>query len=145
MDESADFGVMMTCWSNRRSMFSWPTPIDLRVDRGPSVKSPRRLARLAVPRIMRSDFALPRGMSCPERFRTASDQSDLSAVIVRTLEGPDAVRVRFNGETIRVDAGDRWTSRVTAQLASKNSQAFTSTVLHRARLTPNEGAAHYRP
>ena len=84
-------------------------------------------------------------MSCPERFRTTSDQSDLSAVIVRTLEGPDAVRVRFNGETIRVDAGDRWTSRVTAQLAPKNSQAFTSTVLHRARLTPNEGAAHYHP
>ena len=66
-------------------------------------------------------------------------------MIVRTLEGPDAVRVRFNGETICLDAGDRWTGRVTAQLASKNSQAFTTTVLHTARLTPNEGSAHYHP
>ena len=66
-------------------------------------------------------------------------------MIVRTLEGPDAVRVRFIGETIRVDAGDRWTGRVAVQLAPKNSQAFTSTVLHAAWLTPNEGSAHYHP
>ena len=66
-------------------------------------------------------------------------------MIVRTLEDPDAVRVRSKGETIRVEAGDRWTGRVTAQLASKNSQVFTSTVLHTARLAPNEGSVHYHP
>ena len=60
-------------------------------------------------------------------------------MIVRTLEGPDVVRVAFTDETIRVEAGDLWTALVTAELASQNTKAYTSTVLNTARLTPDEG------
>lgn len=84
---------------------------------------------------------LREGRSVPRGSQMTPDVSDLSVVIVRTLEGPDVVRVTFTDKTIRVEAGDAWTARVTAELASQITKSFSSSVLNTARLTPDEGSS----